>query len=139
MVDLPLHPLFIHMPLAITTLMPLYYCGLIFFPSLFNNTGVRIIGAIIWTLTSALGVVSYFTGQADREFSMASGELLGLHQDMAFYWMIGALILLGFLSFQLFIKKSRTVRWDIAIGLISLALLALIISVGHSGAEITYG
>ena len=139
MAELPLHPLFIHMPISVTLLMPAYFIGLVIFRERMNNDGVRASFLFMTFVSFLFTTASYVTGVEDREYSMASSELLNSHYDLALYFFIASVFITAVAAAQVALKNLRTTKINISLLFLSLGFCALVYFVGHTGAEITYG
>jgi uncharacterized membrane protein len=129
-----LHPLAVHLPIALVLLWPLVdAAGLI--------TGRRDVSATavaLLLLSIPASLLATVSGQAAYDAALAAGhrpELLDEHGDPAGYvpWLLLVLAVLRIAGVK---RKGRPVHWaSIALGL---ALAGLVIQVGAAGGELVY-
>jgi hypothetical protein len=127
------------MPISVSLLMPAYFLGLVIFRDRLESNGLRLSFAFVMIVTLAFTAASYFTGVEDREYAMASADLLDQHYDLGFYFcfVFGSISLICLA--QALSERLRTKKIDLLLFIASVAVCVLIYFVGHTGAEITYG
>lgn len=136
----PLHPAIVHMPIALTLLVPLFAAGAI----VLIGRGARPmrawgVAAAMLALLSLSAFVSLETGesQEDRVESVVPEQALESHEEAAKVFLALSLGVLGVAVLGLVTGKVGTVaRYTAAVG--TLVLVVAGYQVGHSGGELVY-
>jgi uncharacterized membrane protein len=142
MMNLPLHPAVVHLPLGIAFVLPLLAVGLLL--AAWRGRGSRSAWAMLVALQLAVvvgGVVALQTGeqQEERVERVVSEAALEGHEEraQAFVWASGAVLLLGLGAL---VSQKERARRVLAMGVTAgtLAVAALALWTGHSGGELVY-
>jgi len=136
----PLHPAVVHMPIALTLLVPLFAIGALFAIA----RGARVTRA--WALTAAMLAalslsvwVSLETGedQEDRVEAVLPDHVLHTHEEAAESFFILSLAVLGVAAVGLANGRTGSIaRYTAAAGTLALAVAGY--NVGKSGGELVY-
>jgi uncharacterized membrane protein len=140
--DLPLHPMLVHLPLALAILIPLLASGLLI--AIWRSWLPRRVWSIVAAAQLLLvgsGVLAMRTGEADehRVEKAVPKAALERHEEAAevFVWAGG--ILLVFSILPLVFRSSKTVLLSGAATVLgSFGVLGLGFQVGQAGGEIVY-
>ena len=142
MTDLPKHPIFVHFPLALSLLIPIYLFGFITFKQKFDTHFMRGLGLGLQTMMLLSCLAAFISGAIDRPLSAAPLATLDLHE----HWALGLtvstvppLITMGLFFFAPTKTRSYQLWIDILTLGLSLVTLYLSIQTGHIGGVITYG
>lgn len=135
-----LHPIAIHMPLAISVLMPLIVAAGLYFgrPKHFGPRAfLLILGAAGVVFIS--GVLAYWTGEQDAFLSAADGVLIEAHRAAAKWFMLAAAIQLIIAIAFYFRPPKNRVLVAIILGVVAFALAMLSVWTGHLGGQLLSG
>jgi uncharacterized membrane protein len=139
---LPLHPRLVHLPVALSVLMPLVTSGLLL--AWWRGWLPRRAWAVAVVLQAALvvgGVVAIRSGEADerRAETVLSERLIEEHEDAAKLLTAGALLVLLVAGAGMFVKADRAARAAAAAAMVgSLAVCFLAYRAGELGGRLVY-
>lgn len=140
--DLPLHPLLVHLPIALSALLPLVAGGVLL--AWFRGWLPRQAFLVAMLLALALlgtGVAALQTGEADGERveRVVPEAALEAHEEAAetFVWVAGGVALLFVVTSLLGDRPAAKVVGSIAT-LGTVAVLGLGIQTGHAGGKLVY-
>lgn len=137
--SLPLHPVMVHLPLALALLMPLFAAAAAW--GLWTGR----LGRRAWLATVALqlllvatAIVAIKSGEReeDRVEAVVPKTALHLHEEYAEQFTWGAALVLGFALVAFVPAAGRSFALMTLIGTIAVAGLAL--RVGHAGGQLVY-
>ncbi len=139
MTSLPLHPLMVHLPLALALLMPALAAVAAW--AILTRRAARPAWMAIIVLQLVLvaaSVVAMKTGEReeDRVEAVVPESALHLHEEYAEQFTWGAAVVLGFALFVLLPGTSRAAAIVTLAGTLAVAGLAL--RVGHAGGQLVY-
>jgi uncharacterized membrane protein len=140
---LPLHPKLVHLPIALSVLMPLLTSGILlawwrgFLP---KRSWLLVVAAQVLLVGSAF--LAMRTGEADAERAEASGvpeAAIEAHEEAAETFLQVGGVLLVVVVLPLFIRNQKVSYSLAGAGVLgSLGLLALCFEVGEHGGELVY-
>jgi uncharacterized membrane protein len=140
--DAPLHPMIVHLPLALAMLVPLVALGLavaIRREALPRGAWALVLGLQVLMVGS--GIVAMQTGEADEEIveAVVPEPAIEAHEEAAelFVWASGALTILFVLGVALPQPSWRTVAMGASVAG-SVFVAALAIDVGDAGGDLVY-
>lgn len=142
MSSLPLHPMLVHLPIALSLIVPLVAAGTLFawHRGLLPKRAFAV-AALLQVLLVGSGLVALNTGEADEERveRLVPEAALEAHEDAAstFVWAAGAVCLL-FLGASVLPDRPAARTAAIAATVGSLAVLGFGIQVGHAGGRLVY-
>jgi uncharacterized membrane protein len=139
MFDLPLHPIVVHFPIVLGSLLPLLAIGLWWAIKKWQWTPK------VWALVSAVAliytlsaVVAVQLGEADEEKveKVISEKVIEEHEEAGelIPWLAGTLFLVSLGGFS--VKYSK--RAQLALIVLSLVAVVPLINAGHTGGELVY-
>ncbi len=139
MFDLPLHPIVVHFPIVLGSLLPLLAIGLWSAIKKWQWTPK------VWALVSAVAliytlsaVVAVQLGEADEEKveKVISEKVIEEHEEAGelIPWLAGTLFLVSLGGFS--VKYSK--RAQLALIVLSLVAVVPLINAGHTGGELVY-
>jgi len=139
MFDLPLHPIVVHFPIVLGSLLPLLAIGLWWTIKKWQWTPRA------WVLVSAVALIYTLSalvavqlGEADEEKveKVISEKVIEEHEEAGelIPWLAGTLFLVSLGGFS--VKYSKRVQ--LALIVLSLAAVAPLINAGHTGGELVY-
>ncbi len=139
MFDLPLHPIVVHFPIVLGSLLPLLAIGLWWAIKKWQWTPK------VWALVSAVAliytlsaVVAVQLGEADEEKveNVISEKVIEEHEEAGelIPWLAGTLFLVSLGGFS--VKYSK--RAQLALIVLSLVAVVPLINAGHTGGELVY-
>jgi uncharacterized membrane protein len=140
--SIPLHPLVVHVPIALAVLMPLIAAGLLLawwrdaLPRRAWWVAVALQGILLVSSVAALK-----TGEAEEERveEVVPEAALEEHEEAALPFVIGSgVVLLLFLAAGLFPNETNAKRLALAATFGTLAVLYLGYRVGEAGGELVY-
>lgn len=139
---MPIHPVIVHIPVALAVLMPLIAGALLV------ATWRKWLPARAWALALALqavlaigGFAAMNTGEReeDRVEKVVSEAALEAHEDAGKRFMIGAIAVLALAAIPIFVKRDS---WKVAaMGAATAGTLAVVVlgyDVGHQGGKLVY-
>lgn len=137
---MPLHPLFIHFPIALLSLATIISILHLFLKKI--NLSITL--TILLTTGMVLGIISYMLGDSDEAFAIQHygmqyvEKLVHLHETFA----LASLITYGFatstqIGSMWFIKYKKLCTGATVV--LTIIGFVLLIIAGHLGASITYG
>ncbi|MBI3204036.1 MAG: hypothetical protein HYZ29_21035 [Myxococcales bacterium] len=139
---MPLHPVIVHIPVALAVLMPLIAGGLLL------ATWRKWLPARAWAMALALqavlaigGFAAMNTGEReeDRVEKVVPEAALEAHEDAGKRFMIGAIAVLALAAVPMFLRRdSLKVAAMGAATAGTLAVVALGYDVGHKGGKLVY-
>lgn len=139
--NLPLHPLVVHLPIALAVLMPMMAGALLlawhrnWLPS--RSWGLVVLMQATLLLT---GLAASATGEEDEEIveRVVPHAALERHEEAAevFLWGVGVVLALAVATLLLRASRGKLLGSLTLLG--TLAVLALGIRVGHAGGELVY-
>lgn len=142
MTSLPLHPILVHLPLALAALMPLLTGGLLFAwwrNALPRRTWVLVCAAQL--LLVAGGIAAMRSGEADEERveRVVPEAAIEAHEEAAelFVWAAGAVLLVS-LGVLLPVRPRLAQGLGLATVLASAVVTLLAVRVGEAGGELVY-
>lgn len=142
MFDLPLHPVVVHLPIALSVLLPLVTLALLV---LYWRDGLSRKAWLLVPLLSGVllagGLTAAQTGEQDEEAveRVVAESAIEAHEEAAELFNIGAGVLFALAMVGLAIpgeRRRKVVAVATAVG--SLAVLGLGVNVGHAGGELVY-
>jgi uncharacterized membrane protein len=139
MFDLPLHPIVVHFPIVLGTLLPLLAILLVWAIKKWQWTPK------VWALVSAVALVytlsatgAVLLGEEDEEKveKVVSEEVIEAHEEAGelIPWIAGTLFLVSLGGFTVRYSKQAKV----AMIVLSLVAVAPLINAGHTGGELVY-
>ena len=142
MTDLPLHPMIVHLPLALAVLVPLLALTLLVaWRRKWLPPGVWVLAVIAQVLLFASAGLALQTGEAEEERAeaFAAEAAIEAHEEAAelFLWAAGAVVIVMALPF-LVPRRGRFAVASLATAA-TLATFALGLRVGHAGGELVHG
>lgn len=141
--DTPLHPLLVHLPIALAVLMP-PLTGVLWFALVRSWLPLRawVLAIVAQLLLVGSGWLALRSGEADEERveRIVPEAALEQHEEAAEAFMLGAgIVLLLALTPLLWRRHPRLVVWSAAAtSLATLGVLALGYRVGKAGGELVY-
>lgn len=137
--SLPLHPVMVHLPLALALLMPLFaaFAAWGLWTGRIHRRGWLAIAALQLLLVTT-AVVAMKTGEReeDRVEAVVPDGALHQHEAYAEQFTWGAVAVLGLTLLAFVPRASRSVALVSIVGTIAVAGLAL--RVGHAGGQLVY-
>ncbi|MCM2281501.1 MAG: hypothetical protein NDI61_06605 [Bdellovibrionaceae bacterium] len=138
-----LHPMFVHLPLAMAVLIPLVWAGV------FYSTRRAILPPQIWNLfwffclaLNGGNALAFWSGTRDSQFSGVDESILQLHQRTATFFVIGSAILFVLASWLSF-RPPRRLRHltvlQVSLLIFALFNLGLAIRAGYLGGYMVFG
>ena len=139
--DEPLHPLFVHLPLALASLMPLIAGGLLLaWHKGWLPKRAFAIAILLQIFLVGGGLAARYTGEEDEERveAVVGDDPIHAHEEAADYFVIAAGATLLFLLLGGVLKGGAAKGLALVGTLGTLGVLAAGIRVGHLGGEIVY-
>lgn len=140
--DLPLHPLLVHLPIALSALVPLIAGGLLL--AWFRGWLPRqafLVATLLQLALVATGVAALKTGEADGERveRLVPEAALEAHEEAAetFVWAAGGVAVLFVVASLLGDRSAAKIVGGVAT-LGTVAVLGLGIQTGHAGGKLVY-
>ena len=139
MFDLPLHPIVVHFPIVLGSLLP--FLGLLLWWAIKKNIMPHSVWVLVMVMALAYGassIVAVEAGEADEEKveEIVSERVIEEHEEAGevIPWVAGALFLVSVAG--LVKKNSHAIR----LSLVILSFIAIIplVSAGHTGGELVY-
>lgn len=142
MSDLPIHPVVVHLPIALSLLMPFVFLG--FALALSRGLVTRkalYVAVALQALVFASGIAGLRTGEAEEERveSIVPHEAIEHHEHDAQRFVASAFAVLALSILVVVVKKEPLARGLVlvtAIGAFGSAVMAL--DAGHHGGELVY-
>lgn len=130
----------VHVPLAVSVLMPLLWLGLVYFTR--KGQLPPKVWTLFWLFAIALNgsnALAFWTGQSDAHTSSAPEHLLHAHEEMAVLFVACGVALLGLSAWKAFWPPRR--EWPINLVLLTMILVNLYfaVRVGHLGGYAVFG
>ncbi|MBK8975813.1 MAG: hypothetical protein IPM29_07790 [Planctomycetes bacterium] len=142
MTDLPLHPLVVHLPVALAALMPVLTVALLvawrtgFLP---RRTWTLAVALQAVLLLGGLGAAAAGEDDAERIEGAVAEAAIEAHEEAADLFLWGAGAVLALAAATLFVRREGAARTLAALTVVgSLGVLFLGYRVGHAGGELVY-
>jgi uncharacterized membrane protein len=134
MMNSHLHPMAVHMPLAISILMPAFLAASLYY-SRPQHFGPRAFLLVIGTAAIIFisGALAYWTGEQDAFFSAAGADAIEAHRLAAKLFMLAAALFFFTACLFYFRLLKRGLLSIVFLSALSLIILALSIWTGHLG------
>jgi uncharacterized membrane protein len=142
MFGLPLHPVVVHLPIALAALMPLVAGGVLLAWALgWLDRRAWVIVAGLQLILFLSSYAAQWTGEAqeDRVEAFVSHAALEAHEEAAtqFLWASGVVLVIT--AAAVGIPSERWRKWTAMVGLAgTLVVLGFGIQVGHAGGKLVY-
>ncbi len=138
--DLPTHPPFVHLPLALAVLLPLLIAGLawlVWRKRAGRPAWLLVVGLQVMLAGSAM--VATITGEADghRVEQVTGRGPLDAHEDAAQFFLLAAVLTLGLLVAGVAMTE-RALALTLAAGVVALVTAGLGVRTGYRGGELVY-
>jgi len=139
---MPLHPMLVHLPIALAVLMPLVSFGLLIAWSkgaLQRRTWV--IAIVLQSLLVGTGIAALRSGEAeeDRVENVVAESAIEAHEEAAEGFLVGAGVVLGLALGATVIRRERVARTIAVLTSIgTLAVLGLGYRTGKAGGDLVY-
>jgi hypothetical protein len=135
-----LHPVLIHVPIALGILMPFLF-GLLFFLIKRGQLNEQV-WFVFWASALVLvvtGGLAFWSGTEQAKFSMGNEEWLTTHQNASFWFFVVSIGIFIAATFQRFVFKMRA--WQLELLILALLILnsALVTWAAHFGGLLVYG
>lgn len=140
--DLPLHPVIVHLPMALAVLIPLLAFGLLLAvrKSWLPQRSFWIVVALQAALVGG-GLVALQSGEADEERveRVVSEPALEAHEHAAQRFELAAALVLVLMTGSMLVRRASLRQAGAVAGAVgSLAVAALGVDVGHKGGRLVY-
>jgi hypothetical protein len=129
-----LHPMAVHMPLAISILMPAFLAASLYY-SRPQHFGPRAFLLVIGTAAVILfsGFLAYWTGERDAFFSAADPQLVEAHRLAAKWFMLVTAVFFFASCLFHFRQPKRDLLLILLLSCLSVVIFALCLWTGHLG------
>lgn len=137
--SLPLHPVMVHLPLALALLMPIFAAvaaWALWTGRIGRRAWLGIAALQLLLVSTAIVAVKTGEGEEDRVEAVVPESAMHQHEEYAEQFTWGAVVVLGFTLIALVPAAGRSFALVTLLG--TMAVAGLAIRVGHAGGQLVY-